>query len=374
MKTLELKTRLLCEGANAMDDETVESLSEQNPQKVLRGGLSSGLKAKIISTEDQMFRRKDLRKEYKVNFPLYSKIPTALKIKTTEKGLVIIENDEVIGSAEVITPPEWYSQDVDGYPITSILTQHGNQLVGSVYEWCSLFNTGEQCKFCVIDKSQKMPELRKITRKAELIMKALEKIPRGSYQGIGLNGGMTFTEGRGLEVMTPLVGKIRELLGNIPIGVEITPPQDPAFIEQYAEAGGESLMMNLETWDDETRQKLIPGKSKYCSKDSYFKAFEAAVKILGKGKVSTCFVVGTEPMDSLKQGIEKVIDFDVIPSPLAGRYFEQFTDYPFDPRVNWKDFLEIFRFTREQMLKKGLMSSDKAGCISCGMCDVIGDK
>ena len=132
-----------------------------------------------------------------------------------------------------------------------------------------------------------------------------------------------------------ILQRIREALGNIPIGVEITPPQDPAFIGQYS---------------------------------------EAAVKILGKGKVSTCFVVGTEPMDSLKQGIEKVVDFDVIPSPLAGRYFEQFTDYPFDPRVNWKDFLEIFRFTREQMLQRGLMSSDKAGCISCGMCDVIGDK
>ena len=47
MKSLELKARLLCEGANPDSKATIQALDQQNPQKVLRGGLSSGLKAKL---------------------------------------------------------------------------------------------------------------------------------------------------------------------------------------------------------------------------------------------------------------------------------------------------------------------------------------
>ena len=108
-------------------------------------------------------------------------------------------------------------------------------------------------------------------------------------------------------------------------------------------------------------------------KGRLFKSIRKAVAILGKGKVSTCFVVGTEPKESLKDGIKTVVSYDVIPSPVAGRYFEQFSDYPFNPSVDWRQLLEIFQFAREQMAKKGLLPKDKAGCIACGMCDIIGD-
>ena len=247
-------------------------------------------------------------------------------------------------------------------------------MVGSVYEWCSLFNTGEQCRFCVIDRSQKDPRLRNIKEKSRLILEALRRIPAGSYRGIGLNGGMTLRGGRGHEVMTPDEKRIRDLLGDtVPIAVEMTPPQDLDEIERFAQAGGDSLMMNLETWDEDIRKDLIPGKSKYCPRDSYLRAFEKAVEVLGKGKVSTCFVMGTEPVDSLKEGVKTVIDYDVIPSPLAGRCFEQFPDYPFLPDTNWRDIMEVFRFTKREMAKKGLASTDEAGCIACGMCDIIGD-
>jgi hypothetical protein len=47
MKPLELKSRLLCEGANPENEETVQALESQNPQNVLRGGLSSGLKVQL---------------------------------------------------------------------------------------------------------------------------------------------------------------------------------------------------------------------------------------------------------------------------------------------------------------------------------------
>ncbi len=47
MKTLELKARLLSEGANPENDTTVTALQQQNPSNILRGGLSAGLKVQL---------------------------------------------------------------------------------------------------------------------------------------------------------------------------------------------------------------------------------------------------------------------------------------------------------------------------------------
>lgn len=369
MKPLEIKARLLCEGVNPDDEgSTISYLEKQNPQKVLRGGLSSGLKIRLSGDGEKPYPR-----SFFVNAPLYTETSVPLEVRVDENGLCILEDNEVIATGDVLNAPDWYNESVDGYPITSIITQHNTQLAASVYEWCSLFKTGEQCRFCVIDKSQKYPELRSVTKKANLIMKAMELVTMDDIAGIALNGGMTFDSGRGLELMIPLIRTIRDRFSDLEIAVEMTPPEDPAYINSFAEAGGDSLMMNLEMWDEETRKKVIPGKAKYCPREQYLRAFEEGVKILGKGKVSTCFVVGTEPIYSLKEGISTVIDYNVIPSPLAGRTFEQIPDYSFTSKADWVEFLEVFRFTRNKLLMAGLRSTDKAGCVACGMCDMVTD-
>lgn len=367
-KITTLKARLLSEGANPNGVAVEDFLQQQNPQKVLRGGLSSGLKVKLL---DGPGNEGSCKCEVYVNFPLYSKRSVSIKVSVEDDKLVFFDGGEELGRAQVLRAPDWYNETVQGYPITSILTQHNDQLGGCAYEWCCLFDTGEQCKFCVMDRSQKKSELRDVKRKAELLLEAMSVIPRDAYRGIVLNGGMSFMKARGLEKVTPLIMDIRKKLNiNTPIAMEITPPSDLDWIDKFADAGGDSLMMNLEIWDDSIRKELIPGKDKYCPKDSYFRAFERALEVLGKGKVSTCFVVGTEPKESLIKGIQKVIEYDVVPSPLCGRYFEEFVDYPFTPNANWREFLEIFISAREEMAKRGLVSTDEAGCIACGMCDI----
>ena len=68
-----------------------------------------------------------------------------------------------------------------------------------------------------------------------------------------------------------------------------------------------------------------------------------------------------------------MVSCGVIPSPLAGRYLEDIPDYPFVPDVDWRDFLEVLGFAARQLRLQGLASTDKAGCVACGMCDLIKD-
>jgi hypothetical protein len=84
-------------------------------------------------------------------------------------------------------------------------------------------------------------------------------------------------------------------------------------------------------------------------------------------------VVGTEPFESLQEGIRKVISLGVVPSPLAGRYFEDGPGYPFVPDVDWRDFLATVRFARDEAAGQGMRVLDMAGCVACGMCDLVKD-
>lgn len=358
----ELKAKLLCEGAN-VDDEALQLFESQNPSRVKRGGLSSGGK---IQLSDDLF----------VNFPFYKKRLTDLQVlrdPEKELGLLIKQADALIAKGSVIKAPDWYRERVGGFDITQIITAHNKQLATSVYESCDLFRTRNQCKFCVINTSLKDKNPNLIEKSPTLMLEALSKIPVAEYGGLTINGGMTVNPGRGMELIEPVVKAVRESYPELPIAVEITPPEDLEWIDRLAAAGTNSLMMNLECWDNDVRKKIIPGKNKYCPRDLYLAALQRAVKVLGPGRVSSCFVVGGEPIDSLKQGIKAVIAQGAIPSPLAGRYFEEVPNYRFKPNASWREFLEIQNFTKAELQKNGLCSTDQAGCVACKMCDMIKD-
>lgn len=359
---IELKAKMLCEGVN-VDEEAKVLFQSQNPSNAKRGGLSSGGKMKLAG-------------KLVVNAPFYEKREADLKIisdPSRERGVLIQQGGETLCEAEVLSAPSWYSKKVGEFAITQILTAHNFQLATAVYEDCALFQRDEQCQFCVMNRSlsQKAPEL--VRKSTQLVLSALEEIPLKEYGGLTINGGMTLAPGRGMEIIAPVAKAVRQAYSDLPIAVEITPPSDLDWINRLYEAGVSSLMMNLEMWDLEVRAKLIPGKNRYCPREMYVAAFERAVEVLGPGRVSTCFVVGTEPINSLEEGITEVIRLGVVPSPLAGRYFEDIPDYPFVPNVDWRDFLKIIKFAREESSRQGLRSLDKAGCVACRMCDLIKD-
>ncbi len=362
-KLLRLKAKMLCNGVNACS-ETEKLIAAQNPFGVKRGGLSSGAKMYL---DGNIF----------VNAPLYKKFTAPMRL-VRKKGrgqdtVRIIEEGREVAIGKILAAPAWYAEKVNGFPITKLITAHKNQLAMAVWEDCALFKTGKQCKFCVMKWSQSSPELKQ--KSPELIVKALRKIPVSDYKGIILNSGMTAGPGRGMEIILPFVQAISEEFPKLTIAVEITPPEDLDWIDRLADAGCKSLMMNLEMWDPKCREKIIPGKNELCPRDQYLKAFDRALKVLGGGRVSTCFVVGTEPIHILKQGIREVVSCGVIPSPLVGRNFEDIPGYDFHPHTHvwYEDLIEVVGLTAGELRRQGITSTDQAGCIGCGMCDMIRD-
>jgi len=358
MNLIELKAQMLCEGVN-VTKEVEELFQLQNPSKVKRGGLSSGGKLMLSNSVS-------------VNVPFYHKKKTNLKLtldNDDEMTVIIMDaHNNFIHKAKIIESPKWYTEKVDDFNITQVFTVHGKQLASSVFEDCVLFKLHQQCKFCVINQSLKNKDPRLILKSPKLYLEALNKIPIDQYKGIVLNGGMTLNPGRGIEYIIPVVKAIKAIYPKTKIAVEIAPPKNLIWIEKLKETGIESLMMNLECWDDRVRENIIPGKS---PKQQYLNSFDKAVEMFGKGFISSCFIVGIESMTSLKEGIRITTEHGVIPSPLAGRYFEDIPNYPFTPTIDYHDFLEIAYYVKKMIHKNNVVSSDMAGCVACGMCDII---
>jgi radical SAM protein (TIGR04043 family) len=157
----------------------------------------------------------------------------------------------------------------------------------------------------------------------------------------------------------------------LPIQAQCEPPNDFRWFERMATAGVDSLGMHLEAADPDVRARIMPGKAKV-SVDYYFEAFAAAVKVFGRGQVSTYLLAGLgDSKETLLTVSERLIDLGVYPFvvpfvPIVGTPLAQTP--PPDSRLMFDLYQQI-----GQMLKReSLLSSEmKAGCAKCGACSAL---
>lgn len=163
-----------------------------------------------------------------------------------------------------------------------------------------------------------------------------------------------------------VIKEIRKIC-DIPICCELVPPLDLSYIELLVDAGVNSLMFNLELFDDKLRKKYCPGKGKI-PKSKYLEALEFAVKLLGQGDVGSHLIMGLESPTSTLRGVKKFIEIGVKPllvvfRPLAHTALED---------VNIPEIGEveaIVNETRKLMIDSGMsMKPGSAGCMSCSAC------
>jgi radical SAM protein (TIGR04043 family) len=129
--------------------------------------------------------------------------------------------------------------------------------------------------------------------------------------------------------------------------------------------------MHLEVITPELRAKLMPGKASVPI-SRYLSAFEAAVKVFGRGQVSTYVLAGLgDSRETILATSERLLKLGVYPFvvpfvPIAGTPLE---DHPAPDGAWMRSILEpLGRMT----VAAGLRSADiKAGCGRCGACSSL---
>jgi len=215
------------------------------------------------------------------------------------------------------------------------------------------------CKFCPV------PKLNGKVKSTDELLALVEEAHRlGNMKGISITSGVEVSPEKEVERAADLVKKLKKY--KVPIGVSVYPTRDSSRI--LKDAGASEIKYNVETMDRELYDR-------YCKKpplDFTIECLKDAVKLFGKNRVFTNFIVGLgETDETVEKYYEELAAMGVIPIIRAvGVHPLRFGE------------LEAERPTKERLLKLALMSKrilDKYGldasaaktmCLPCTGCDL----
>jgi radical SAM protein (TIGR04043 family) len=290
------------------------------------------------------------------------------------RGISVLRNGDAV-VCEITFPPQprFYGLKTDdGIPYWKIALLHSRDtLATTVLQTCIRYgNSANKCQFCAIGESLKAG--RTIAKKSpEQLAEVAEAAQRlDGITNAVLTTGTPPTEDRGAAVLSDSAFAIKQAT-NLPIQAQCEPPSDFTWFGRMHAAGVDSLGMHLEAWDESVRQRIMPGKAEV-PRSFYLKAFTAAVKVFGRGQVSTYLLAGLgDAIESLHEAARVLIDLGVYPFivpfvPLSGTPLAAH-------RPPSAEFLRGVLGPVGQWLSEAGMTSDtvKAGCVKCAACSSL---
>jgi len=239
----------------------------------------------------------------------------------TDNRFRIMGFEEKTVEVTLVETPKFYQLDLaDGTPMTHIALVHGvDCLATTIVQHCAYFDAGLECRYCSLPIS--LQQGNTILRKSP--EQFLEVLTQAQKEGCATH--LTFTIGspnqsdRGVSEYVHFVSTIRQH-SNIPIHVQLEPPESPDSLRDLKEAGVDTVGIHLETYSDELREKYCPGKYQHASVSDYLSAWNTAETLFGRGQVSSFILLGLgETPQQLHQGFETTIKIGVIPVPVPCR-------------------------------------------------------
>ena len=271
------------------------------------------------------------------------------------------------------SPPRFYQlTTADGIPYWKIALLHSQDVLATtVLQTCIRYNdTATSCQFCAIGQS--LEHGRTIARKtpAQLAEVAEAAVRLDGVKQLVMTTGTPNTRDRGAAYLTECAQAVRSRV-LLPMQAQCEPPDDFIWFERLYAAGVESLGMHLEAADPDVRARIMPGKASV-PLDYYFAAFEAAVRIFGRGQVSTYLLAGLgDSTETLVQLCDRLIQLGVYPFVVP---FVPITGTPLAhhpaPASDWMQTL--YQQVGTLLRQAGLSSTTmKAGCAKCGACSAL---
>ncbi|MBT9317869.1 MSMEG_0568 family radical SAM protein [Leptothoe spongobia] len=291
-----------------------------------------------------------------------------------EAGQAVLTKDsQVITQLDFPDKPRFYNlATADGIPYWKIALLHShNVLATTVLQTCIRYeNQKTACQFCAIGES--LDADRTIARKTpqQLAEVAEAAVRLDGVENMIMTTGTPNTTDRGAAYLTECAQAIRARV-KLPIQAQCEPPNDFVWFERMRAAGIDSLGMHLEAADPEVRARIMPGKAKV-PLSYYFKAFESATNVFGRGQVSTYLLAGLgDSKETLLEMSERLIDIGVYPFvvpfvPIGGTPLADHAP----PSSGF--MVELYQGIGQMLKQANLLSSDmKAGCAKCGACSAL---
>jgi radical SAM protein (TIGR04043 family) len=291
--------------------------------------------------------------------------PYTLRIDGRRASLY--REDALVGPVGLPRRPRIYDmQTADGIPYWKIALLHLDSIASTVVQKCIYWGTHEQCGFCGIEltRGEQTIPVKTPAQLAEVCSAAHEL--DGAVDATLTTGSLNRRD-RGALYISRCAEAIKEACG-LPVQVQFEPPDDPRVLDEVKRAGVDAVGIHVETFDPEVLERVAAGKAR-CGIEGYFRCWERAVEVFGRGRVTTYVILGMgERPELIEDGCRRAIAMGVYPfvvpiRPVPGTLLQ---DVPTpDP-----DYVAaIYRTVSAMLDDSGLNPREAgAGCARCQAC------
>jgi radical SAM protein (TIGR04043 family) len=286
---------------------------------------------------------------------------------------ILLRDGAPIAKIKYPRQARFYSlQTFDGVPYWKIAQLHSHDVLATtVLQNCIRYtDRATSCQFCAIGQS--LAENRTIAHKTpeQLGEVARAAVLLDGVKHVVLTTGTPNVIDRGAAVLCESARGIKAAI-DIPIQAQCEPPRDHGWFEKLRDAGVDTLGMHLEAVTPDVRARIMPGKATV-SMERYYEAFESAVKIFGRGQVSTYILAGLgDTAEAILAACERLVAIGVYPFVVP---FVPVSGTPLaDAPAPTPEFMRSILPAIGQMVSGAkIRSADiKAGCGKCGACSAL---
>lgn len=345
-----VKAELLCYGLN-MTDEQFDCAEKINPFIREKGFVH----AVHIRYQDTLINTCVAEKFCKQS-PYHARI--------IDSQWHLMKNEFDLGMFAFLPMPEWTSRKIGEITIGSMIRPHADKCVSL---WpstiCSYVQQGVDCKFCCLSLTKN-----KTIMNVQDVVDALDVALSYNHQyEVNLSGGICGDRDSTICYLADICSGIRKR-HEVPISIECAPPTSVDGLIKLQEVGVTSIIMNIEIFDEKLRGDICPGKSEISVK-TYMDMLCEAVKIFGRGNVSSVLIVGIQPEKDVEVACKELVSIGVIPTlipfkPLDDSYMEN------HPVINVDGYIRLSKHLEKEMRKNYLGINGHSGCAACGACSL----
>ncbi len=308
--------------------------------------------------------------------------PTTLPLKPDSPwtirtdGALMREDVMVKGALRPVRRPRFYDlETADGVPYEQIARLHGRHVLATtVVQTCVRYKRDSRCRFCTIEESLTSKTTTQVKLAEQIAEVALAAVRLDGVRQIVMTTGTSNGPDRGARHLARCVEAVKDVLPNIPIQVQLEPPDNLVWIRRLHAAGVTAIGIHVESLDEEVRARWTPGKAQV-PLQTYMEAWEEAVAVFGRNRVSTYLLIGLgENPDELVKGAERLIDMGVYPfvvpyRPLAGALAHDVDQVPAPSHELVADITDrVGRALRKASMRG---ADQRAGCAACGACSAL---
>lgn len=239
-----------------------------------------------------------------VNAPVFENFTegTDIRLVHRDDGF-LVETDGTDVPADPVPVPEYVlATNDDGVPYQDLGVTHTDRIRISPIAGCAW-----RCTFC--DLPYEFDYRKKEIEHLVEVVRVAAKDPVLPAHHATVSGGTPKPGDVGYlhDAVTTVAEEV-----DMPVDVMMVPREDPAYLEQYRDAGVDGLFLNAELVGQKASEEIMPQKA-HLMKPYFLDAIDDAVGVFGAPKVRSLVILGLEPVEDTLTGVEELAERGCVP-------------------------------------------------------------